>query len=471
MAAEDGLQPPPPTADELMELLPERWRAPSRTVDVDALPVWVTAFAAYSRLRYDSDNKQESDAVSAARIGLRPYPGSDDSGVVDAYLSSNAEALARFDQGIAAGAVMWPWPPPSRDDDASHVREFMQMKVMIAKRAIRDGDESTAMAQISGVARLGAMCIDASRSAMQCLVADSILAEAAVLTHLALPLLSEDDLRALTKILTPPATLGPFKAWRSGMTALTADTAKIAASDGAAFAKSMLMTERIGTVVTTMALAKDDELDMTEPVDPVLFQRIAERKTSVDGRQMMRDIARCLSLLDGVVESDWPVVKRRLRDVVDYAVSPAQRNAIDLLSAGKDPGDDPVSSDILTREDAATLLWEAMVLPSLEYLAQSAVSIQAHLALARTACAIELHKRSHHALPSSLHELIDEGLLSDLPRDPFDGGLLRWDYARGRLWSIGTDGRDDGGVGDVSRPMKNKDIIWAFTTEASVSTP
>ncbi len=60
--------------------------------------------------------------------------------------------------------------------------------------------------------------------------------------------------------------------------------------------------------------------------------------------------------------------------------------------------------------------------------------------------AIRRFERRHQRLPTSLAELVDAKLLTDLPRDPIDDQSLRYDPSRRRLWSIGLDGQDDGGV-------------------------
>jgi hypothetical protein len=49
-------------------------------------------------------------------------------------------------------------------------------------------------------------------------------------------------------------------------------------------------------------------------------------------------------------------------------------------------------------------------------------------------------------LPTSLQEVVDDKLLSDLPRDPIDGQPLRYDHSRKLVWSVGLDGQDDGGI-------------------------
>jgi hypothetical protein len=47
------------------------------------------------------------------------------------------------------------------------------------------------------------------------------------------------------------------------------------------------------------------------------------------------------------------------------------------------------------------------------------------------------------------------------PFDPFGAGPLRVDERRRVLWSVGSDGVDDGGTGPVGK--KRKDIVWQLS--------
>ena len=80
---------------------------------------------------------------------------------------------------------------------------------------------------------------------------------------------------------------------------------------------------------------------------------------------------------------------------------------------------------------------------------QAGARNDAMLAAADTAIAIELFRRQHGQLPAKLAELVPR-FLDAVPTDPFDGQPLRYllqpnEY---RIYSIGTNGKDDGGLGD-----------------------
>lgn len=74
------------------------------------------------------------------------------------------------------------------------------------------------------------------------------------------------------------------------------------------------------------------------------------------------------------------------------------------------------------------------------------LELEARLAVARVALALRVHRIRKGAYPDSLYDLVP-GTVRDLPRDPFGGrGLRYYPVSKGfRLWSVGRNGRDDGG--------------------------
>jgi hypothetical protein len=76
---------------------------------------------------------------------------------------------------------------------------------------------------------------------------------------------------------------------------------------------------------------------------------------------------------------------------------------------------------------------------------------RAHVALARTALAIERFRLQHNSLPATLEELVPH-FLDGMPLDPFDAQPLRYrrEAAGYSLWSIGPDLTDNNGQ-DVAK--------------------
>ncbi|HYF34440.1 MAG TPA: hypothetical protein VD994_04045, partial [Prosthecobacter sp.] len=88
----------------------------------------------------------------------------------------------------------------------------------------------------------------------------------------------------------------------------------------------------------------------------------------------------------------------------------------------------------------------------------------ARLALARTAIALEQHRRATGALPATLAEL-----KSPPPPDPITGAPLYYqrldDGKRFKLWSVALNGTDDGGIAKDYR-SSSPDWVWLSWIEA-----
>jgi hypothetical protein len=85
-----------------------------------------------------------------------------------------------------------------------------------------------------------------------------------------------------------------------------------------------------------------------------------------------------------------------------------------------------------------------------------------------TAIALERHRLQHGRYPDSLEKLIPD-FLSQAPQDPMDGRPLRYRLnpdGTFTLWSVGLDGKDDGGDVTMPDPQKQsfpqdaRDLVW-----------
>lgn len=88
-----------------------------------------------------------------------------------------------------------------------------------------------------------------------------------------------------------------------------------------------------------------------------------------------------------------------------------------------------------------------LMLPALGKTMLKACQAQTHAYLAATACALERHWLARGSYPESLAALAPE--FGPLPPDPMSGQPFRYERTadgRFRLWSIGWNGKDDGGT-------------------------
>ncbi|MEO8352686.1 MAG: hypothetical protein ABI680_13205 [Chthoniobacteraceae bacterium] len=87
---------------------------------------------------------------------------------------------------------------------------------------------------------------------------------------------------------------------------------------------------------------------------------------------------------------------------------------------------------------------------------------QAQTNAVASGCALELFRRRHGSFPETLLEAMDEASKS-ISIDPCDGQPLRYRKTETgyRLWSVGADRKDDGGIpGTNSKPRQNPDWVW-----------
>jgi hypothetical protein len=104
---------------------------------------------------------------------------------------------------------------------------------------------------------------------------------------------------------------------------------------------------------------------------------------------------------------------------------------------------------------------------------QPAVSLRfiktdAFIRLARTACALERYRLAHGEYPQSL-SLLAPQFITAVPNDVIDGGELKYrrtDDDRFVLYSIGWNGKDDGGDVALTRDRwvndKEGDWVWKY---------
>lgn len=101
-----------------------------------------------------------------------------------------------------------------------------------------------------------------------------------------------------------------------------------------------------------------------------------------------------------------------------------------------------------------------MLLPAVNKADAKAARATVVARLAGTACALERHRLRTGAYPAALAELVP-ALLPEVPRDPMDGQALRYrrrDDGHFDLWSVGLNGRDDGGVA----PLEGEGGDWVW---------
>ena len=77
------------------------------------------------------------------------------------------------------------------------------------------------------------------------------------------------------------------------------------------------------------------------------------------------------------------------------------------------------------------------------------------------------YHQDHGGLPNSLKELVAKKYLNDVPGDPFGPGKLRYSHDRRIIYSVGKDGKDDGGASpaDLKKRGPGFDTYRSFRQE------
>jgi hypothetical protein len=71
-----------------------------------------------------------------------------------------------------------------------------------------------------------------------------------------------------------------------------------------------------------------------------------------------------------------------------------------------------------------------------------------------------IFERRHGQLPGSLNALVEEKILSSLPRDFLSGVPLGYSRERRLIWSVGEDATDNSGTGNPALKWASEDAVW-----------
>lgn len=117
-----------------------------------------------------------------------------------------------------------------------------------------------------------------------------------------------------------------------------------------------------------------------------------------------------------------------------------------------------------------TTVFAKLVIPALASTEAKAAKIQTTAQLAITVCALERHRLAHGSYPETLDQLVP-AFLPEPPLDPMTGQPFhyrRTDDGWFLLYSVGEDGKDDGGVFRAEKGEPIKDWPWPLPTRAEV---
>ena len=89
-----------------------------------------------------------------------------------------------------------------------------------------------------------------------------------------------------------------------------------------------------------------------------------------------------------------------------------------------------------------------MTLPPILRQVEKLDAIETQIHSVQLLCALRNYHIVNGTLPKELKNLVPN-VIQRIPIDPYDGKLLRYSREKKRIWSIGTDGKDEGGLDNV----------------------
>jgi hypothetical protein len=142
----------------------------------------------------------------------------------------------------------------------------------------------------------------------------------------------------------------------------------------------------------------------------------------------------------GAIKSQHAALLRYMTRVVEAAKLPVEQLPAEMARLAATLKDQP----LIVR----------LVGPSLERVAAACQRSHAQLRCAIAALAAERYRQAHGRWPESLDALVQDGLLTGVPADPYDGAPLRLRRLGDGLvvYSVGPDRHDDGGTIDRKNP-------------------
>lgn len=104
----------------------------------------------------------------------------------------------------------------------------------------------------------------------------------------------------------------------------------------------------------------------------------------------------------------------------------------------------------------------SMLMPAMRKTQGKAARMMVIARLGEVACALERYRLRHGAYPESLDRLVPD-YVADIPKDPMTAEALRYERTGDgwfTLWSVGLNGRDDGGIVHPTDNDRKGDWVW-----------
>ena len=392
---------------------------------------------------------------------------------VQEWIAANAESLALVNSALERGRCQFPETQSPEDTPwFVPVSRLSAMKAFGAKAFAERGDHGAAVAEITGIVRLGEMILGDGVPSIDAMVADAIETRGLRGSRWLASRqgIDESDLEHLLGEVAVAAM--PYARFadslRLDFLVCYRPAAKEALAEPGVYATlGDFLSETPATLRPGLWPDKDKLLVLHGcPVDFRTYNGVyasyyVRRVVSAEGRWKDRD------------RTIWADLGERRQRRLDALV---RRNE-ELAARG-------VPFEALPEQEKKELVREVSefmgvviaamgVIPMTEGVAMVPVRGCAAREMTRTIIAIRLYELRHGALPPDLQALVDDGILEAVPIDPFSDEPLRYSRERRVVWSVGPNETDEGGaVGPEDKPgsWSGDDFVLRVPGAATPST-
>jgi hypothetical protein len=209
-----------------------------------------------------------------------------------------------------------------------------------------------------------------------------------------------------------------------------------------------------------LALLAEHERDVISSADEGLRMEYIVTRNTLDRLQRQRTSAADLAALSAgaghpINQIEWPaeiaVLNSAFASAIALAAAPYDQAKIGQWDA-----------DEMGKAKARSAVVTLLFLPTLEPFLQAITRGRAQLAGVTCLTAVRRYKLTHGSLPENLEVAAREAGLKAVPTDPYSGGPMHYKVIDGKpvVYSVGSDGKDDGGTVDWEYGKKRGDYIF-----------
>ncbi len=350
------------------------------------------------------------------------------------WLKSKKPVLEQIDKGLALGKIQYPPTTVSNSIETLHMTGFttlVNLKMVNGRHLAECGDYSGAMNQFCDVYKMGDMSASGHRTILACLIRNSLCSSGYVKGMKWLIQQHTNDVTLLREILNrmpPPDTIDPTLQYSCQKEAslCTLQSFKQIAEQKIYYNK--IYPSRLYSLLDP------------EETTTLIHAFYAQAATNACKPWTARDLT-----ITDEVNGRLAIAKlpKKLRESLSLPIAytqPILMKDEETISVWKS-----LKQCAKTEPNIYGLLFLNQIMDPVNSTHERSVKLHCQINLLRAAIALMIIKAETGSYPDTLDETVKKGLLSELPIDFFSGKPLLYAAEHRCIWSIGSDGRSNGG--------------------------